>query len=204
MAVYFVENQWGGSHAPWHNGGSWVLGGRRGQNVVAIDIRSNDGGNSFEGQMTYAGEGPIGFKAAISGGNAYLTENQWGGSHAPWHPGGVWVIGARGEQHVVSVNVSSRDSGNTLEGTNTYAGEGPIGFRGVLRGDNAGSNYTVENQWGGSYAPWHPGGNWVLGTRGGAQSVVEININSNDGGNTLGGQITYAGEGPIGFRGSLL
>lgn len=269
MSVYFVENQWGGSSAPWHNGGSWVLGGRDNQLVVAMDIKSSDGGKTFSGTMTYAGEGPIGFKATnvagntytvenqwggssapwhpggtwliggrnqkcvglnisssdgqsfsgtmtykgegpigfkakLTNSNAYVTENQWGGSSAPWHPGGVFVLGTRGEQHVVAIDVKSSDNGQILKGTNTYSGEGPIGFEGALRGDNAGSNYSVKNQWGGSSAPWHDGGNWVIGTRNGDQNVVQMKVKSGDDGKTLEGEMTYQGEGPIGFRGRLL
>ncbi|MEM1324031.1 MAG: lectin ESA-2 [Bacteroidota bacterium] len=269
MAVYSVKNQWGGSSAPWHDGGSWVLGARDNQNVVAMDIKSNDGGQTFTGTMTYEGEGPIGFKATnvagntytvenqwggssapwhdggtmliggrnqkcvqlnftskdgnnltgtmtyegegpigfnanISEANAYIVQNRWGGTSAPWHPGGVWVVGCRGGQHVVAVDVNSTDKGNTLTGTNTYSGEGPIGFKGVLRGDNAGGNYTVENQWGGSSAPWHPGGTWVIGTRFGKQNVVQWAAKSSDNGQTLEGTMTYEGEGPISFKAELI
>lgn len=41
--------------------GKWRLGARTGQRVIAIDIQSSDGGHTFTGTMTYAGEGPIGF-----------------------------------------------------------------------------------------------------------------------------------------------
>jgi len=197
--TYTVENQWGGSSAPWHAGGTWVIGCRAGQNVVAVDVTSSDGGNTLNGTMTYAGEGPIGFKSALADGGIYTVENQWGGSSAPWHPGGVWVIGCRAGQNVVAINVTSRDNGNTLTGTMTYAGEGPIGFKGTLFGSN---NYTVGNQWGGSSAPWHDGGIWLIGCRAG-QNVVAVDVTSGDGGNTLNGTMTYAGEGPIGFRGTL-
>ncbi|MGB1250946.1 MAG: lectin ESA-2 [Candidatus Promineifilaceae bacterium] len=198
--TYDVENQWGGSSAPWHPGGTWIIGCRAGQHVVAVDIKSNDGGNSFNGTMTYAGEGPIGFKGAAANGGAYRVENQWGGSSAPWHQGGIFVLGARDGQNVVAVEVGSDDGGQTLNGTMTYADEGPIGFRGALFGSD---NYTVENQWGGSSAPWHPGGVFVIGTRAG-QNAVALEVGSDDGGQTLAGTMTYAGEGPIGFRGVQL
>ena len=85
MSLYQVENQWGGAAAPWHQGGTWILGARSGQNAVAIDIQSPDGGETFQGTMTYAGEGPIGFRATRRTANDYAVENQWGGSGAPWH-----------------------------------------------------------------------------------------------------------------------
>ncbi len=52
MAIYLVQNQWGGNTAPWHPGGTWVLGCRANQNVVAMDVRSNDGGKTLTGTMT--------------------------------------------------------------------------------------------------------------------------------------------------------
>lgn len=127
--VYQVENQWGGSGAPWHPGGAWTIGARSNQHVVHLDITSSDGGKTLTGTMTYQGEGPIGFRGTLTGGNTYTVENQWGGSSAPWHPGGQWVIGGRSNQHVVAVSISSPDGGATLSGTMTYQGEGPIGFR---------------------------------------------------------------------------
>jgi len=190
-----VQNQWGGSSAPWHEGGIWVVGGRSGQNVVALDIKSGDDGKTFSGTMTYAGEGPIGFKATLTQNNTYVVENQWGGPSAPWHPGGTWIIGCRVAQNVVAVNVESSDNGASLAGSMTYKGEGPIGFK-SQQAD--GGVYAVENQWGGSSAPWHAGGVWVIGARN--QGVTALNISSGDGGKTLNGNMTYAGEGPTGFR----
>ncbi|MDD0974280.1 lectin OAA [Pseudomonas fontis] len=132
MSKYAVENQWGGSSAPWHPGGTWKLGARDNQKVVAVDIRSGDGGVTFKGNMTYAGEGPIGFQAKRVAHNRYEVQNQWGGNDAPWHPGGEWVIGGRDNQSVVALSVKSGDGGKSLDGTNTYAEEGPIGFRSHL------------------------------------------------------------------------
>lgn len=132
-AVYSVQNQWGGSTAPWHIGGTWVLGARTSQPVVALEIGSPDGGATLTGTMTYSGEGPIGFKAAHEGANNYLVENQWGGDDAPWHPGGRWIIGYRTGQNTAGVDVTSSDDGATLSGTMTYANEGSIGFTGTRR-----------------------------------------------------------------------
>jgi hypothetical protein len=130
MSVYSVTNSWGSSSG--NPGGTYVLGARSGQNVVAIDITSSDGGQTLTGTMTYAGEGPIGFQAKQFAANNYTVENQWGGSSAPWHPGGNWVIGARCGQSVIMLNVKSSDGGNTLTGQMNYSGEGPIGFDGTL------------------------------------------------------------------------
>ena len=198
--THTVENQWGGSSAPWNPGGTWIIGSRADQNVVAIEVTSNDNGNTLTGTMTYQGEGPIGFKSASADGGVYRVENQWGGSSAPWNPGGTWIIGSRADQNVVAIDITSSDNGNTLTGTMTYQGEGPIGFKGVAFGSN---NYTVENQWGGSSAPWNPGGTWVIGGRAN-QKVIALNVTSSDNGNTLTGTMTYQGEGPIGFKANLI
>lgn len=131
--TYTVTNQWGGSTAPWNAGGTWVLGGRSNQSVVAIQVKSQDGGGqTLTGTMTYNGEGPIGFRAKAIGNNQYAVENQWGGAAAPWQPGGTWVIGGRSGQAVVALDVKSADQGKSLTGTVTYKGEGPIGFKGLL------------------------------------------------------------------------
>jgi hypothetical protein len=196
---YEVENQWGGASAEWHAGGIFVLGYREDQNVVAIDITSPDGGKTMTGTMTYAGEGPIGFRGTLADGGAYTVENQWGGASAPWNMGGTWAMGCRSGQNVVAVNITSPDGGKTMTGTMTYANEGPIGFRGTLQGSN---NYEVQNQWGGSSAPWNPGGLWIIGFRAN-QNVVALDITSSDGGKTLMGTMTYANEGPIGFKGTM-
>lgn len=194
---YSVENQWGGSTAPWNPGGNWVIGGRDTKPCIALDVKGKEG--KLDGTMTYEGEGPIGFKGALQPGASYLTKNQWGGNTAPWHPGGTFVLGARENQNPVNFDLSSSDHGKTLTGTMTYNGEGPIGFKGA---QSIGNTYDVQNQWGGSTAPWHPGGEFIIGCRSG-QLVVALQISSKDGGKTFSGTMTYDGEGPIGFEGSL-
>lgn len=132
MSTYTVQNQWGGSNAAWNPGGQWSVGNRPNQTIVALSAKSTDGGKTLTGTTTYAGEGPIGFKATLSGDNHYTVQNQWGGPSAPWQPGGEWTLGARQNQGVVAIDITSSDGGKTLTGTITYAGEGPIGFRGTL------------------------------------------------------------------------
>jgi len=193
--LHHVQNHWGGPSEAWHEGGMWVIGARAGQNVVALNISSNDGGKTFTGTMVYAGEGPISFRATLAQNNTYTVENRWGGDAAPWHPGGTWVIGCRDGQGVVAVNVESGDGGLTLAGSMTYAGEGPIGFKSQQADGGA---FAVENRWGGSSAPWHQGGVWVIGSR--DQGVASVKISSADNGKTFTGTMTYVGEGPIGFR----
>jgi hypothetical protein len=193
--TYRVQNQWGGTSAPWHDGGEWIIGCREGQNVVSINVTSSDNGATLNGTMTYAGEGPIGFKSDLQDGAVYSAENQWGGTSAPWHDGGVFVLGCR-DQAVISVDISSNDGGKTLNGTMTYANEGPIACKATSLGAN---NYQVENQWGGSSAPWHNGGIWLIGCRT-SQRVTKLQVKSADNGNTTSGTMTYAGEGPIGIK----
>lgn len=191
---YSVENQWGGSSAPWHPGGNWIIGGREGQNVVAVNAKAN--GLNLEGTMTYQGEGPIGLDATFVDGSSYSVENQWGGSSAPWHEGGTFVLGARKDQNPVDFDINSNDNGRTFSGTMTYKGEGPIGFRAT---QVSGNNYSVENQWGGSSAPWNPGGQMVIGARVN-QNVVSLKISSKNDGIDFSGEMTYSGEGPIGVN----
>lgn len=130
MAQYQVQNKWGSSS--WQAGGVWSLGSRPQQNVVAIDITSNDGGKTLTGSITYNGEGPIGFKGTFTSNNSYTAAVQWGGTDAPWNPDGTWVIGGRTNQNVIALKVTSSDGGKTLTGSNTYAGEGPIDFTGTI------------------------------------------------------------------------
>ncbi|NOY15824.1 MAG: hypothetical protein GXP23_02615 [Gammaproteobacteria bacterium] len=66
MALYQAENQWGGPDAPRHPGGPWIIGYRVGQNVAALKVSSTDDGQTLTGEMTYNGEGPIGFKGVLN------------------------------------------------------------------------------------------------------------------------------------------
>lgn len=127
---YVVENQWGGENAEWNMAGTFILGTRKGQAPTEFDISSKDEGKTFNGTMTYAGEGPIGFKAEQVLGNNYKVENQWGGEESAWNDGGNMIIGTREGQNVIALKVSSTDDGVTLSGAITYQNEGPIGFKG--------------------------------------------------------------------------
>ncbi len=126
---YTVANQWGDEFEPWYPAGTWVLGSRDNQRVVSIKLRSNDGGQSLSGTISYHGEGPIDFKASLAGSNSYAVKDQWGGETAPWHDAGTWIVGGRQGQSVIGLEVSSKDGGNTLSGWMTYADEGPIRFK---------------------------------------------------------------------------
>lgn len=191
--VYSCEVQWGGSSAPWHSEGTWVIGGRDRQRCIAVKVSSTDDGKTLDGTMTYLGEGPIGFRGTRTA--SYTVENQWGGSSAPWNPGGIWVLTGRSNQDVVSMDIHSADNGKTLQGTMTYTDEGPIGFSGVQAADDV---YAVSNQWGGTSAPWHRGGDMIIGCRHN-QPAIQLKFSSSNG-SSLNGEMTYLGEGPIGFK----
>ncbi len=128
----------------------------------------------------------------------YSVKNQWGGPNKPWHDGGIWILGCRTDQKVIQINITSEDHGKTFTGEMVYEGEGTIGIKATQIGGN---NYQVENQWGGSEAEWHPGGNWIIGGRDN-QTVVELHV-SNINSNNLIGSMTYDGEGPIAFEGAV-
>lgn len=194
---YKVENQWGGEEAEWHPGGNWIIGGRTGQNAVQLTVNADESG--LIGTMTYEGEGPIGFDASKETGTSYTVDNQWGGDNAEWNPGGSFILGTRPGQKPVAFDISSDDEGKTFTGTMTYDGEGPIGFKAELSTAN---NYHVENQWGGDEAPWHEGGEMVIGARDG-QNAIKLAISSDDNGDTFNGTMTYSDEGEIGFKGAV-
>eukprot|EP01037_Dinobryon_pediforme_P030548 gene30548-34675_t len=101
MTVYNIQNQWGGSSAPWHDGGVFNIGNRADQLPIALKIQPGEGGLSCAGTMTYHGEGPIGLRATRVTENCYHAENQWGGASAPWHDAGLFLLGARDGQNAV-------------------------------------------------------------------------------------------------------
>jgi hypothetical protein len=124
--VYQVENQWGGSSASWHSGGDWMFGGYlHRENIAAIDIKSDDGGQTLSGTVTYSSGKGIDLRATLVSSNNYIVENQQRGNAE------LWVIGGRKNQNVVALDVKSDDGGQTLHGTMIYEGEGLIGFKGT-------------------------------------------------------------------------
>ncbi len=161
--VYDVDSPHDGHR---HEDGAWILGARgdKKQYLVAIDIDSNDDGQTFSGIVVYEGEGPIDFRATRMASNSYRAEVSFGDE---WHPAGDWIIGGR-DQRAVKVSAKSTDGGKSLNGTVTYQGEGPINMEATLSGSSA---YTVENQWGNPDSDWNPGGVFVLGNRERSESV---------------------------------
>lgn len=133
-------------------------------------------------------------------GQVYIVKNQWGGSGSGWNAGGAWILGSRSGQPVVSISMTSNDGGNSLSGTMKYQNEGPIRVRASR---TEGNYYRVENQWGSTGDPWQYAGSWLIGGRCN-QQVVSISINSNDGGQTFNGSMTYQNEGPIMMRATMI
>jgi hypothetical protein len=123
--------QWGGDMAPWHNEGTWRLGDRPNQALIEVIAERQGTSNDLVSTATYAGEGPIGFRARWLGGNASQAEYQWGGTKQPWTQGGVWGIGGRDSQRIDAIDVRSPDLGRTFVGQAAYIGEGQLGFRAV-------------------------------------------------------------------------
>ena len=128
---YQSQAQLGGENAPWNDTSVWRLGDRKNQDLVDIKIASTDSGKTFNGTVTYFGQGAIAFRANQISPHHYQAESQWGGSNSPWNKGETWIIGDRPEQEITGVNLHSTDNGKNLKGTIQYTGEGPIGFQGL-------------------------------------------------------------------------
>lgn len=132
MAIYAVQNQWGGDDAPWHNGGKWALGSRDGeQYVVGLNLSSFDNGYTLEGTLLYSGESyPIAVLATQSNmdGSETSYDIQTQSENEDWILVGSWIIGCRPGQPVMQLDIASNDEGASLVGTMTYLNEGPIGF----------------------------------------------------------------------------
>jgi len=121
-----VTHTWG-EDSKEHDGGSWILGGRANQQVVALELsRKRPRTELLVGTITYAGEGPIAVSAEpTKGKNCYRVWVSWGDSNQ-YYFDGFWRIGGRDEHVLYSINVKAE--GSTLKGQVTYAAEGPIGF----------------------------------------------------------------------------
>ncbi|HAO15637.1 MAG TPA: lectin ESA-2 [Tenacibaculum sp.] len=194
---YKVKNEWGDT---WNDGGNWVIGGRDGQNVVALKASATSEGLDLIGEVTYEGEESILFEGEKISGSAYEIKNQHEEISESQSPEGVFVLGARDRQHPVSLDMDSEDNGKTLLGTMTYENEGVIGVKAI---HVMGNVYSVQNQWNGEVSPWHPGGCFIIGGRV-AQRVIEIQITSKDEGQNFSGEITYSNEEPILIEASVI
>lgn len=126
----------------------------------------------------------------------YHVENQWGTS--AWADGGFYILGSRSAQGAIEMNITSADNGKTFTGTMTYENEGSIAVKAT---QTSGNCYSVQNQWGGSSAPWHHAAGWIIGCRNG-QQVVSLQYTSKNGGKTLEGKMQYDQEGDIAFKAS--
>ena len=89
--------------------------------------------------MGYHHAAPTGFKAMSAGDNKYTAQEQFGfgGARASWRAAGTWTIGGRTGQPVISLDVVSKDAGETFGGSVTYAREGPIRFKATRKASYA-------------------------------------------------------------------
>lgn len=196
MTVYAIRHHWGDANARWHDGGVLNIGNRADRHPVALRLDSEDGGHSMGGILAYADEPPCAVRALLVSANCYRVEQRPAGPQSPWRDAGLFLLGARFGQNPVTLDLLSRDAGYSFSGIMVYAGEGPIG----IRGDHAQALvYTALNQWGDADGPWHPGGQWVLGSRDDAP-VTALSIESIDRGATLIGTVTYGESVPVAFR----
>lgn len=224
---YTVENQEGNSPL-WTSAGSWILGGRLKQHIVALQFSSKDG--KLTGTVTYNGEKPGGFRATPGKGiNEYAVETESGGN---WQSAGTWQLGSHREP-LVALDAKSTDQGTSLIGSMTYQGGRPTSVRMWLASSprpafpetaaptpptsgtpvaqapikpptvSPAPTMASPNRYTveNVWGPdgWHPGGTWIIGGRD-KQRVVELQISAKDDGKTLTGTVTYDGEKPVGFR----
>lgn len=132
ISSYSIENHWGKDTAPWHFGGVWVLSSRINQKVRAIDIISEDDGESFSGSIQYSGEEMKFLKAKRILGNNYEVYNKCGSGTSSWYRCGDMIIGGRDNQRVIKLEFNSDNKGNDLYGNMIYEDESTIGFRASL------------------------------------------------------------------------
>jgi hypothetical protein len=211
---YAVQNHWGGELAPWHDGGTWILGGRPNDRVIALDVVSEDHGETLQGEMTYEREGPIRFKAtrttrttarekppelaltwlaalranpkSPARSTTYRVTCQTGAETEPWRPAGDWVLGTRDNQPIVGVTIRSENAFTLFKGKIIYAGGDPLGFYAHTHHNKM--EYEVHTQWS-RYSPFAPAGTWSISGRRG-ERLVCLDLVSDDGGETLRGSIT--------------
>jgi hypothetical protein len=130
--TYSVQIQFGGEQAKWNDLGVWTLDSPKKNNLVKIDAKSSDDGKTLQGTATFAGEGPVGLKAELGKEKKYSVQIQFGGEQAKWNDLGVWTLDSPKKNNLVKIDAKSSDDGKTLQGTATFEGEGPVGFKATL------------------------------------------------------------------------
>jgi hypothetical protein len=127
----------------------------------------------------------------------YQVENQWGGPKAPWHEGGVWMMGRRPQQYLTYVNMkASADSPMIMHGELAYGGEQKV----TCRAEEVGWNkWAVQVQVNGN---WQDDGIWIMGDRF-PQRTEGIDVSAGAD-HRLVGTTVYTHEGPIGFKGTVV
>ena len=225
-----VENQWGGDHAPWHQGGTWVLGGRINHPLVSLQIESDDNGAKFTGSMTYSGEGPIGFRAQqgmtqkkteVEQDSSLCKKPQYKKETNPKSesvkksdPNDYKVENQWGGSNAVwnqggSWKIGSRDNQKVINVDISSSDDGKTLF-GTMQYENEGSigfkaTHQKDNEWSVQNQWGGESAPWHQAGNwvlGGrdSQPIIKLQASSNDNGMTLIGTMTYNSEGPIGFR----
>ena len=132
-------------YGKWRQESNWFLGGRPGYVEKLTIVRAKDKNNKsvLTGKVLYHSEirerdfyaeqfrPPTGIDYRFwTARTMFDTPNFEEQALMP--EDGVWIIGGRTNQYVNNVNLFSKDGGLSLEGTITYAGEGPLEFRTAL------------------------------------------------------------------------
>lgn len=124
MAAYFVMNQTGKAKS-WQQVGMWLIGSNDHRRVIDLHLSSQDHGNTLEGTITYEGDPPVILRAEATYGNVYRVSRCLSKVSEEVTFSGTWMIGKRGNQRLVQVDISSPDRGESLMGTLCYDGEPP-------------------------------------------------------------------------------
>ncbi len=186
---YRIEHQWGGPESTWRAGAAWILGGRAGRPIVALDCAARPGGNGFVGRVTYEGGEPAELRASKTGHNTYRVEER-SDERSPWIDAGTWLIGARWDHELSALQLSSSDGGITLDGTCQYRGEQALGFRGRA---TDGGIYLVDSRFSEEVSLW------ILGESA-DEAVRSLRFTSDDDGRTFRGTYSSDGESVTSIR----
>lgn len=143
---------------------------------------------SFTGLTNSVAAAGTEYDVKLAFGCAKITD-----SNCQWEDSGTWILGAN--ESPIEIRFASGDGAKTLMGQVKFTQKGGmLGLRAV-RVD--GNNYSVLTKRGND--DWVKDGDWVIGGRNN-HAVIKADAKSNDGGQTLIGMITYAGEGPVHFK----
>lgn len=116
-------------------------------------------------------------------------------SNCQWEEGGTWILGANESPIEIRFSSGKQNGGKNLMGQVKFTQKG--GMLGLRADRINGNKFAVQTKKGNE--DWKSDGEWVIGGRN-DHAVINADAKSNDGGQTLIGMITYAGEGPVHFK----